>query len=345
MTPDASYPDGEKQAQYYGEVLRRVGALPGVEAVASTTDLPLSGTDSYLGFQIEGRAEPTSSDSTDGGYHQVSPGYFAALGIPILRGRALHESDGPGSPDVAVISRTMAERYWPGEDPLGRRISYGTDDGGQPAWTTIVGVVGDVKQKGLHADPRPEAYVPLAQSPARYMTLVVRSPLEPGVLADAVRKELLALDPNVPAYGIKTLREVLDGSLAARRFNMALLLVFAAVAVALASIGLYGVIAYMVTQRTHEIGVRLALGARPADVLRLVVRHGMALALAGVAFGVLGALAMIRALASLLVGVAATDPWTYSSVGLLLSTVAFLACLVPALRAARVEPMTALRSE
>jgi putative ABC transport system permease protein len=202
-----------------------------------------------------------------------------------------------------------------------------------------------VKQKGLHADPRPEAYVPLAQNPARYMTLVVRSPLDPGALTDAVRKELRSIDPNVPAYGIRTLREVLDGSLAARRFNMALLLVFAAVAVALACVGLYGVIAYMVTQRTHEIGVRLALGARPADVLGLVVRHGMALALAGVAIGVLGAFALTRALASLLVGVAATDPWTFVTVGLLLSGVAFVACLVPGLRAARVQPMTALRSE
>jgi len=344
-TPDASYPDGAKQAQFYAEVLRRVGALPGVEAVAATTDLPLSGIDSYLGFQIEGRPAPTAAESTDGGYHQVSPGYFRALGIPILRGRALVETDASGAPEVAVISRTMADRYWPGEDPVGKRISYGTNERGEVTWTIIVGVVGDVKQKGLHADPRPEAYVPLAQSPSRYMTLVVRSRLDPAALSETVRREVRAVDPEVPAYGVKTLREVLDGSLAARRFNMTLLAIFAAVAVALASIGLYGVIAYMVTQRTHEIGLRLALGARPADILRMVVGHGMALALGGVVTGVLGAFALTRALASLLVGVTVTDGWTFGTVALLLSAVAFLASYLPARRAARVDPMAALRSE
>ncbi|HZM69838.1 MAG TPA: ABC transporter permease [Candidatus Cryosericum sp.] len=344
-TPEASYPDGAKQSQFYSEVLRRVQALPGVESVAATTDLPLSGTDSYLGFQIEGRPSAGPGDGPESGLHQVTPDYFRTLGIPILRGRPLNASDVDGALSVKVVSKTLADRYWPGEDPIGKRISYGTNEKNEPQWSTVVGVAGDVRQKGLHAEPRPEAYTSALQWPSRYMTLIVRSPLDPATLAEAVRREVRAVDPAVPAYGVKTLREVLDGSLAARRFNMAVLMAFAAVAVALASIGLYGVIAYMVTQRTHEIGVRLALGARPADVLRLVVRHGMALALAGVAFGVLGALALTRALASLLVGVAATDPWTFSTVGLLLSAVAFLACLVPALRAARVEPMTALRSE
>lgn len=344
-TPDASYATGARQSQFYSEVLRRVRALPGVETAAATTDLPLSGTDSYLGFQIEGRPPAGPGDGPESGLHQVTPDYFRALGIPILRGRPLNQGDVDGALSVKVVSQTLAERYWPGEDPIGKRISYGTNEKNEPQWSTVVGVAGDVRQKGLHAEPRPEAYASALQWPSRYMTLIVRSPLDPAALAEAVRREVRAVDPDVPAYEVKTLREVLDGSLAARRFNMALLMIFAAVAVALAGVGLYGVIAYMVNQRTHEIGVRLALGAGRADILRLVVGHGMALAIGGVVLGLAGAFALTRLMASLLTGVAVTDPLTYIFVGLLLSAVALLACYVPGSRAARVDPMAALRSE
>ncbi|HEV8702066.1 MAG TPA: ABC transporter permease [Candidatus Polarisedimenticolia bacterium] len=343
--PDARYSQQEKQIRFYDDVLRRIQGLPGVTAAGLTSDLPLGGTDSFLGFGIEGRPQEKLGQGPEGGWHQVSPDYFRTMGIPLLRGRGFDARDLRQAPGVAVVSQTLARRYWPGEDPIGRRITFGTDDKGESYWTTIVGVVADVRQKGLHAEPRPEIYVSSMQSPSRYATLIVRSGLDPAGLAASVRREVQGVDPDIPLYDVKTMREVLDGSLAARRFNMALLALFAAVAVLLAGVGLYGVLAYMVTQRTHEIGVRMALGARPRDVLRLVVGQGMALALGGVLLGILGALALTRVLSTLLVGVAATDPWTFGIVVPLLSAVALLACYVPARRAARVDPLIALRYE
>jgi putative ABC transport system permease protein len=344
-TPDASYQGGAEQGRFYTEILRRVRTLPGVESAAATTNLPLGGIDTYFGLEIEGRPPAGPGEGPESGMHQVSPDYFRTLGIPILRGRPFLESDVDGAPSVKIISKTMAERYWPGEDAIGKRISYARNPKGEPQWSTVVGVVGDVRQVGLHTEPRPEAYVPFLQRPSRYMTLVLRSTLDPATLAESVRREVRAVDRDVPAYDARTMREVLDGSLATRRFNMALLMVFAAVALALASVGLYGVIAYMVTQRTHEIGVRLALGASQADVLRLVVGHGMGLALGGVALGLVGAFGLTRALSSLLAGVSVTDPWTFAAMVLLLTLVAFLACFVPARRAARLDPMATLRAE
>jgi putative ABC transport system permease protein len=343
--PDARYAEEARQVRFYDEVLRRSAALPGVTAAALTSDLPLSGVDSFLGFAIEGRPDPKPYEGPESGFHQVSPDYFRALGIPLLRGRSFDARDVREAPAVVVVSDTLAKRYWPGEDPLGRRVSFGTDDKGERTWTTIIGVVADVRQKGLHTDPRPECYVPYAQAPSRYATLVLRSGLDATGLAASVGREVRAVDRDVPVYEVKTMREVLDGSLASRRFNMALLALFAAMAVLLASVGLYGVLAYMVTQRTHEIGVRMALGARRTDVLRLVIGQGMALALGGVVLGILGGLALTRVLSTLLVGVAATDAWTFVSVALILAAVALLSCYIPARRAARVDPIVALRYE
>jgi putative ABC transport system permease protein len=343
--PDARYAEDARQVRFYDEVLRRSAALPGVSAAALTSDLPLSGIDSFLGFAIEGRPEPKPYEGPESGFHQVSPDYFRALGIPLLRGRAFDARDVRQAPAVTIVSDTLVKRYWPGEDPIGRRVSFGTDEKGGRSWTTIIGVVADVRQKGLHTDPRSECYVPYSQAPSRYATLVVRSGLDAAGLAASVGREVQAVDPDVPVYEVKTMREVLDGSLASRRFNMALLALFAVMAVLLAAVGLYGVLAYMVTQRTHEIGVRMALGARKRDVLRLVVGQGMALTAGGLVLGILGALALTRVLSTLLVGVAVTDPWTFASVALLLGAVAFLACYIPARRAARVDPMIALRYE
>jgi len=343
--PDARYTQPGKQVRFYDDVLRRIQELPGVAAVGLTSDLPLGGSDSFLGFQIEGKPQDKLGQGPEGGFHQVSVDYFRTLGIPVLRGRSFDARDVQKAPEVAVVSDTLAKRYWPGEDPIGRRISFGTDEKGETSWTTIVGIAADVRQRGLHTEPRAEIYVSSMQSPSRYASLIVRSSLDAVGLAASVRREVQAVDGDIPLYDVKTMREVLDGSLAARRFNMALLALFAAVAVLLAAVGLYGVLAYMVTQRTHEIGVRMALGARPRDVLRLVVGQGMALTLVGVLVGVVGALALTRLLSSLLVGVAATDPWTFGMVAVLLSGVACLACYVPARRAARVDPLIALRYE
>jgi putative ABC transport system permease protein len=279
------------------------------------------------------------------GFHQVSPGYFAALGIPLLRGRSFDPRDAQQAPGVVVVSETLAKRYWPGEDALGRRISFGSNDKGEPYWMTVIGVAADVRQKGLHMQPRAESYVSYAQWPSRYTTLVVRSGLEPAGLEASVRREVLAVDHDIPVYDVRTMRQVFDGSLDSRRFNMALLVLFAVLAVLLAAVGLYGVMAYTVTQRTHEIGVRVALGARRWDVLRLVVGQGMGLALLGVMAGLMGATVLTRVLSSLLVGVPAPSPWTFALTALLLTAVALLACYVPARRAARVDPMVALRYE
>ena len=343
--PDARYAEDVRQIRFYDEVLRRTAALPGVTAAALTSDLPLTGSDSFLAFAIEGRPDAKPYEGPESGFHQVSPGYFRVLGIPLLRGRAFDARDVRQAPGAVIVSDTLAKRYWAGEDPVGRRVSFGVNDKGERDWTTIIGVAADVRQKGLHTDPRPEAYVPYTQAPSRYATLVVGSALDSSGLAASLGREVQAVDPDVPVYDVRTMREVLDGSLASRRFNMALLALFAVMAVLLAAVGLYGVLAYMVTQRTHEIGVRVALGAQKRDVLRLVVGQGMALALGGVVLGILGALALTRVLATLLVGVAVTDPWTFGAVAVLLAAVAFLACYVPARRAARVDPMIALRYE
>jgi putative ABC transport system permease protein len=343
--PDVRYAETPQQIHYYDELLRRAAGLPGVGAAAVTSDLPLGGSDSVLNFSIEGRPDAKRGEEPESGFHQVSPDYFRALGIPLLRGRSFDARDLQKAPGVVVISETMARRYWPGEDPMGRRLSFGTSDKGELYWMTVVGIAADVLQKGLHTAPRAEAYVSHMQWPSRYSTLIVRSGLDPAGLEAAVRREALAVDPDIPLYEVKTMREVLDGSLASRRFDMALLALFAALAVLLAAVGLYGTMAYMVTQRTHEIGIRMALGARSRDVLRLVVGQGMALTLAGVTLGVLGALALTRVLSTLLVGVAATDPWTFGAVAALLSAVAFVACYLPARRAARVDPLIALRCE
>ncbi|HYS05472.1 MAG TPA: ABC transporter permease [Candidatus Dormibacteraeota bacterium] len=343
--PDARYAENPQQIHYYDELLRRAAGLPGVGAAAVTSNLPLGGSDSVLNFSIEGRPDAKRGEEPESGFHQVSPDYFRALGIPLLRGRSFDARDLQKAPGVVVISETMARRYWPGEDPMGRRLSFGTNDKGELYWMTVVGIAADVLQKGLHTAPRAEAYVSYMQWPSRYSTLIVRSGLDPAGLEAAVGREALAVDPDIPLYEVKTMREVLDGSLASRRFDMALLALFAALAVLLAAVGLYGTMAYMVTQRTHEIGIRMALGARRGDVLRLVVGQGMALTLAGVTLGVLGALALTRVLSTLLVGVAVTDPWTFGAVAALLSAVAFVACYLPARRAARVDPLIALRCE
>ena len=253
--------------------------------------------------------------------------------------------DVAGAPKVVIVSRSVANRVWPGQDAIGKRVSMETDHPGPDSWMTVIGVAVDVRQKGLHTDPRAESYVSYTQWPSRYTTLVVRSGLEPAALEASVRREVQAVDHDIPVYDVKTMHQVLEGSLASRRFNMTLLVLFAVLAVLLAAVGLYGVMAYTVTQRTHEIGVRVALGAGRGDVLRLVVGQGMGLALLGVVAGLLGAMALTRVLSSLLVGVPVTDPWTFGLTALLLTAVAFLACYVPARRAARVDPMVALRYE
>ena len=315
--------------------------------------MPFNGSGGSRGFLIEGRPVPPGTPHPEEQLRFITPGYFDAMRIPLLRGRDITEHDVDGATRVAVVSRSMAERYWPGEDAVGKRIAYaGIRQGGRPDWIEIVGVVGDIKHRGLDIESKPEIYVPVYQplftnrrTPPLSLYVAVRASGDPSALAAAARREVLAVDPEQPVANMKTMSERLAESVAERRFNMTLLGLFACVALLLACVGIYGVMSYAVARRTHEIGIRVALGAQARDVLRLVLGQGMWLALAGVAAGLAGALAATRVMASLLYGVSATDPLTFAGVSVLLTAAAALACVVPARRATRVDPMVALRYE
>jgi putative ABC transport system permease protein len=264
------------------------------------------------------------------------------MDIPILRGRGFTEQDGANAPLVALINRAAAQRVWPDEDPLGKRIRLG---GPEDSLRSIVGIVGDVNHYDLETAPGLQAYVPHAQWVDWYMQLVVRTTVEPGTLTGPVRQAIRTLDSDIPVYKVSTMRQLISASVAQRRFTLMLVVVFAAVALLMAAIGLYGVMAYNVTQRTPEIGIRVALGAQSADVLRLVIRRGLGLTLWGVALGLVAALALTRLMNSLLFQVNATDPVTFAGIALLLALVALLACWIPARRATKVDPLVALRYE
>jgi predicted permease len=237
----------------------------------------------------------------------------------------------------------MARKYWPNDDPIGKRINTGNPQ--TSPWRTIVGIVGDIKNQGLEAEPYPQMYAPYAQYPQRSLALVVRTASDPGSFIPAVREQVWEIDRDLPLYKIRNMGQILAASIARPRFNMLLIVIFAAVALVLASVGIYGVISYSVTQRTHEIGIRMALGAQRKDVLKLVVGQGLALTLAGVGIGLITSFALTRVMSSLLYGVSATDPITFAAISTLLTGVALLACFIPARRATKVDPMIALRYE
>ena len=335
---------GPQQAAFFQQVIERLKSLPGVQSAGAVYPLPLSGAEEGMGFGIEGRAALAPGEVYNAGPRWVSPDYFNVMGIPLLRGRELTERDGSDSPRVVVINEAMAARYFPDEEPIGKRVAFDQVND-KPNWREIVGVVGDVKHSALDSDPKPEMYFPFTQFPIFFMTFVVRTPGDPLNLVAAARSEVLAVKNDQPISNVHTMEELLSNSVAQRRFNMLLLSIFAGVALLLAAVGSYGVMSYSVAQRTHELGVRMALGAQTSHVLALVVKQGMTLALAGVGIGLAAAFGLTRILASLLYGVSATDPLTFSVIALLLASVALLACYLPARRATKVDPMIALRYE
>ncbi len=339
--PPTKYTEPAQATAFFQELIRRVESLPGVERVSLSNVLPLGAYALNDPFSIEGRAY-TADNATWAAWQSVMPNYFRTLGIPFIAGRDFTEQGAGIASGETVINETMARRYFPNEDPIGKRISLG---GQGPPWLTIVGVVKDIRQRGLEAEAGPDWYFPYSRRPSLYACLLLRTSGDRMRLASAVRSQISAIDKDQPVLAIKTLNEVIATTTAPRRFNTLLLAIFAAVALALAAVGIYSVISYSVTQRTQEVGIRIALGARQGDVIRLILKQGLALTLIGVGAGVLGAIAAARAMSGLLYGVTATDPATFAAISLLLAIVATLACYLPARRAARVEPMAALRCE
>jgi predicted permease len=345
VLPDNKYATLEQRAAFYDQMIERVESLPGVESASVISWLPLRMIGGSNSFTIEGRPEPEPGQGPIASFRTISPNYFRTMGIPVMDGRALSERDTAGSTNVTVINQTMARRFWPDENPIGKRIKLGGARSQAP-WLEIVGIVGDVKQAGLDLDTRPEMYRTYAQ-PSFFAPrdLVVRTTSNPLGLAGAVRSEIWAIDKDQPVSSVQTMENILADSIARSRFNMLLLGIFAGVAMVLSAVGIYGVMSYSVAQRTHEIGIRMALGAKPSHVLKLVVRQGMTLAAIGVAGGIVAALALTRLMTSLLFGVSATDPLTFTAISLTLVLVALAASYIPARRAAKVDPCEALRYE
>ncbi|HEX7315085.1 MAG TPA: ABC transporter permease [Pyrinomonadaceae bacterium] len=341
--PMTKYNEEPQRAAFFEQLTTRAATIPGVERAAVVNDLPLSSGRDFLSFVVEGRPPLPPEQVQDAEVFTVSPDYFEVMGISFVRGERLTERHRAGVPDVAVINETMARKHFPGEDPIGKRVNLGNPE--NTPWITVIGVVGDARTGGLDKEPYPQMYAPSAQFPYRAMTFVARTSGEPLSIAPALRRELAAIDKDLPLYNVRTMEQVMSESVARRRFQMVLIAAFAGVGLLLAAVGIYGVISYSVAQRRHEIGVRMALGARAADILRLVVGQGLGLTLLGVGCGLVVAFVLTRVMASLLYGVSATDPLTFACVSLALLGVALLACLVPARRATKVDPMIALRYE
>jgi putative ABC transport system permease protein len=345
----------QKRSAFYQQVLQRVAALPGVESVSAINHVPLAGDTWGFPFAIEGRPPSRPGESPNAVYRVILPGYFHTMGISLLRGRDISESDSMSAPGIVIINDRLARRYWPGEDPIGKRITL-DDDAPERSrtWLTVIGVVRDAKQDEWIAAPRAEMYLPLLQSkfylqePSghfEYMTLVVRTTGDPAAMADDIKSSVAALDKNVPVSEIETMDHAVEDLNAQPRFELWLLVGLAAVAVLLAALGIYGVMSYSVSRRTHELGVRMALGAERQDVIRLVVRQAMTLALMGSACGLAAAVVLTRMMSGLLYGVRATDPLTYAGVVVVVSVVALCASYVPARRVTRIDPVAALRCE
>jgi putative ABC transport system permease protein len=339
------YRTPEKRGAFLREVVRRVALIPGVEAAAigGTNSLPMGGGRNGFPFVIEGR--PDDSRTTPvAEFAGVSPNYFEVLRTPLIRGRVFLDSDEPKSQQVAIIDQTLANRYWPGQDPLGAHIQFNPQPN-NPNWVTIVGVVGDMKSDGFEAPLAPHIYLPVFQGPPYASVLFLRTNANPGTLGDQIRTEVQSVDSNLPLFSVRTLDEVVARSMAERRFALEILALFAAVALLLAAIGIYGVMSYAFSRRIHELGIRIALGAQRKDILRMTLSEGMKLVVAGLVVGVVGAILLTRFLRTLLFNVTATDPVVFISIAALLAAVALLACYIPARRATRVDPLVALREE
>jgi putative ABC transport system permease protein len=354
--PPSKYPDAERLRVFFDQLLGRVAGLPGVQHVGVVDQPPLGGPVQSTDYRVEGQAPPAPGTQRGMPYSVVTPDYFRTMGIEVRSGRGLEPSDDANGARVAVVNEAIARRVWAGENPIGKRLTLSVEalrvgPRGEVSWDwtvasrEVVGVVAAVRHEALSEDPTPETYLPFAQTPVRVVTLVVRSGVEPSQLAASVRREVQAIDPTQPISRVRTMDDVVKTSIGAPRFRTILFAIFAGLAVTLAVVGIYGVTAYSVTQRTREIGIRMAMGAKAGDIRELVVLGGLRLTVLGVLIGIAGALVATRLLTTLLFETKATDPLTFVVVSLLLAAVTAIACYLPARRAARVDPVVALRSE
>ena len=347
--PNTKYPPGSQVvANFFGQLQERLAGFPGVESVSAISRLPVSGIAPRGELIIEGRPFP-QGEAPPVGFRRILPNYFRTMGILVLQGRDFDNRDGSrGQPDVIIINRKLAERFWPNGDALGKRIRLGAGErmpGAVEPWLTIIGVVGDVRDTGLDAEPDLVTYEPHAKRAWTVMTLVVRTHGDPASVEPALHDELRKAEPQIMFERVSTMASLIHDSIAPQRMNLALLAAFAAAALLLAVVGVYGVISYLVTLRIREIGIRMALGAQVHDVFRLVVGQGARLVVTGVAIGLVGSFGLTRLLTKLLYGVSPTDPLTFVAVPLFLAAAALVACLVPAARAAKVDPVIAIRRE
>jgi putative ABC transport system permease protein len=338
--PGAKYGQPQQRAEFFKRAEERLAALPGVKSVGAISYLPLTGPATSTSFNLAAKPLPPSeSPATE--VRPITPGYFTAMGIPLVKGRVFDQRDG-GNSRVVIINETLARKFFPGQDPIGQQLIVRWE----PDFVDeIIGVVGDIKETALEQEPNPAIYWPHPREPYSFMNFVIRASIDPVSLSAAAAREIHALDPDQPVADVRTLDQVVAKSIARPRFNTLLLAIFAGVALALASVGIYGVMNYSATQRTHEIGIRMALGAKPGDILRLVVGHGMKLTAAGIGLGVVASLALTRVMTNLLFGITATDLPTFLGVSAVLTIVALLANYIPARRATRVDPVIALRYE
>jgi putative ABC transport system permease protein len=341
--PRQKYKEKQQANVFFDQLFQRLNTVPGVESVGGVDPLPLSDSNATTGFIVEGGPVLAPADRPEMGQRVVTPLYFQTMRIPLLKGRHFSEQDREDAPPVVIINEAAARRFWPSEEVLGKRLGF--EDEGRDVWGEVVGIVGDVKHERLDAEAKPEVYFPYRQYPKNFMSLVVRTSSDPAGMIAGVREQVLAVDRDQPVFDIMTMEQRISKSVAQSRFIMLLLGLFSALALLLAAVGIYGVMAYVVAQRTHEIGIRMALGAQRSDVLKLVVGQGMILAFVGVVLGMVAAFALTRLMSSLLYGVTATDPLTFGGVAVILSAVALLATIIPARRATRVDPMEALRYE
>jgi putative ABC transport system permease protein len=342
--PSLKYPKPENVIAFYKQVSERIAGERGVSAAGITSVLPLSDNFDGRGLVVEDYPKPRGEEiSVD--LYVVTPGYLRAMEIPVLKGRAITEQDNVDGMKVALINQTMAKQLWPNQDPIGKRIRFPDNDQNPLRWRTIVGVVSDVSQYALDRRPPMQMYLPHEQFPTSFNTIVVKTTNKPEEMFGAVRDAILSVDGDQAVYNVATLEELQSNSIVLRSFFMLLLITFAVLALMLAVVGIYGVMSYAVTQRTQEIGIRMALGAGAGDVLKLILRNGLALTASGVVIGLGGAFVLTRLLAVLLFGVQPTDALTFATVSLTLVIAALVACYLPARRAAKVDPLVALRYE